>query len=329
MCVYFSHDVDARCDVKCAKLISTLGYKGYGLFWAILELMNMQSDCKLPVDFKLLGWELHAYPKFIERVVREFDLFVFSEDGAWFWSESARRRAEMRKGVGASLKQSTGKRGRPPLRRDGVEYAPDSAVDAPKAGEPVILSPAQETQNRAETEPNSATVEIPPAETIGVPGAAQGDDLDAAEQAFPAERIVQMWNELFGKTPQRYRGSTLDSIAYQNAKQALDEGFELHLIQKAFRAAKADSFSWLLRDALKPDNLQRLLTKDYKRATQPQSGQSTYRYDEDEDDDQREDGGSYYGAVDYRALDAAKRVAERAARGLTAYGAPIDGKDEQ
>ena len=34
---YFSHDYNARNDIKIKKLIAKHGYLGYGIFWAIIE----------------------------------------------------------------------------------------------------------------------------------------------------------------------------------------------------------------------------------------------------------------------------------------------------
>lgn len=41
---YFSHDADARNDVKCLALRQKHGYEGYGIFWAIIEVLRVQPN---------------------------------------------------------------------------------------------------------------------------------------------------------------------------------------------------------------------------------------------------------------------------------------------
>lgn len=47
---YFSHDADARNDVKCLALRAKHGYEGYGIFWAIIEVLRVQPNYAWDAD---------------------------------------------------------------------------------------------------------------------------------------------------------------------------------------------------------------------------------------------------------------------------------------
>lgn len=86
---YFSHDSNARNDDKILELRSIYGYEGYGLFWAIIEVLRDSTNYKFELKkIKLLQISL-AYPvkklqSFIETCI---NLKLFCKDDEFFWSE--------------------------------------------------------------------------------------------------------------------------------------------------------------------------------------------------------------------------------------------------
>lgn len=44
---YLQHDLNARNDQKIAEMRVQFGYEGYGLYWAVLEVMADSSDCSI------------------------------------------------------------------------------------------------------------------------------------------------------------------------------------------------------------------------------------------------------------------------------------------
>lgn len=58
---YFSHDSNARNDPKILEIRAELGWEGYGLYFALLELMREQEDYRLNIsdDKKLKAFALH------------------------------------------------------------------------------------------------------------------------------------------------------------------------------------------------------------------------------------------------------------------------------
>lgn len=92
---YFSHDANARIDPKILKLRMRYGMEGYGIYFAILEMMFGEPDNALPFNddqFDAISYDLHTdldMGAFIRACI-EFGLFEADETN--FWSPSFRRR---------------------------------------------------------------------------------------------------------------------------------------------------------------------------------------------------------------------------------------------
>ena len=80
---YFNHDSVARLDIRVIKLRSKLGYEGYGLFWAVLELLFTEENKLCVEDYESLAFGLQCDPKILKQVIEDFDLFVV-EDGCFY-----------------------------------------------------------------------------------------------------------------------------------------------------------------------------------------------------------------------------------------------------
>jgi len=97
---YFSHDSNARHDMKIKEMRCVYGGEGYGWYWMLVEIMREQSDYKLKYDgqysAQIYADELGTTPekakRFIDDCINEFGLFT--GDGKHFWSESFLRRME-------------------------------------------------------------------------------------------------------------------------------------------------------------------------------------------------------------------------------------------
>lgn len=328
---YFSHDVNAHRDDKCVKLLHVLGWKGYGIFWGIIERMSERDDCVLAYNPADLAWSLRVTEKFLVRVLTEFDLFVFSEDGKYFWSESARRRLAMRT---TKIKRATKtlnvdaieeysdeetskkRRGRPRKNQDiddsilsenvnktqKVDIKESTVIENEKT-EIIENSDDLRSESTAESTTKAETSEEHQEESTAVENQAvssvpwdesetskqtseqsQNDEktviedcsindeqeLDNVSDSIPVESIIAIWNKIFQGTKQTYHGLYLDAISFHRVKESFSIGFTLEDLEQAFEVAKNDSFSWLLKDVLKSDNIQRLLTKKDKRNEQKQ-----------------------------------------------------------
>ncbi len=85
---YFSHDSNARNDEKILQMRAKYGYEGYGIYWALIEIMRDSSDTKLSiknVNAIAIGINISEKKllKFIESCIKEFSLFVL-KDGKFY-----------------------------------------------------------------------------------------------------------------------------------------------------------------------------------------------------------------------------------------------------
>ena len=105
---YFNHDSSARLDIRVIKLRSELSYEGYGLFWAVLELLFTEEN-KLPVDdYNTIAFGLQCDPNILKRVIEDFDLFSI-EDG-YFYSRRLNKHLEDINSKSLKAKENANKR---------------------------------------------------------------------------------------------------------------------------------------------------------------------------------------------------------------------------
>lgn len=91
---YFSHDSNARNDEKVIELRMDLGWEGYGLYWAIVEMLRDATGYKLKNNAKRLNFELKADEELIHNIINNYELFEI--DGDYFYSDSLMRRMEIK-----------------------------------------------------------------------------------------------------------------------------------------------------------------------------------------------------------------------------------------
>ena len=80
---YFNHDSVARFDIRIIKLRSKLGYEGYGIFWAVLELLFTEENKLCIDDYDSLAFGIQCDATILKQVIEDFDLFVL-EDGCFY-----------------------------------------------------------------------------------------------------------------------------------------------------------------------------------------------------------------------------------------------------
>lgn len=83
---YFSHDSDARNDIKMMKLRRQLGLEGYGLFWCLIEMLRATPDYRLPLSSADdIAYEINISKEKVEAVINGYGLFRIDQDH--FFSE--------------------------------------------------------------------------------------------------------------------------------------------------------------------------------------------------------------------------------------------------
>lgn len=91
---YFSHDSNARNDEKLIRLRIRHKAAGYGVYFMLLEILRDKKDFMCVKDYNIIAFELREDAALIKSVVEDFGLFVFTDDGKYFYSESLMNRME-------------------------------------------------------------------------------------------------------------------------------------------------------------------------------------------------------------------------------------------
>lgn len=96
---YFSHDSNARNDIKIKAMRKTYGLEGYGMYWLIIETLREEVEHKLPIKEYVFdgiatdaGLDAQFIQKYIDDCINKFELF--QSDGEYFWSRSLMERME-------------------------------------------------------------------------------------------------------------------------------------------------------------------------------------------------------------------------------------------
>lgn len=94
---YFSHDSNARNDVKLIQVrMSKLGAAGYGIYWMIIERLREEQDYMSIKDYNAIAFDLRVDASDVKSVIEDFGLFVFTDDGKYFYSKSLNNRMAMK-----------------------------------------------------------------------------------------------------------------------------------------------------------------------------------------------------------------------------------------
>lgn len=107
---YFSHDSNSRNDEKLLAVRMRLGAEGYGVYFMLLERLREESDYMSIKDYNMIAFDLRVDSKTIKSVVEDFGLFVFTDDGKYFYSESFNRRMKL-KDESKQKRSEAGKKG--------------------------------------------------------------------------------------------------------------------------------------------------------------------------------------------------------------------------
>ncbi len=97
---YFSHDSNAHKDPKCSALINDWGYTGYGIYWAIIELLHEQGGKikKFPKLINGLAFQFQVEIKYFKNLLEALlhDYELLKEDANFVWSNRVIRNLEKR-----------------------------------------------------------------------------------------------------------------------------------------------------------------------------------------------------------------------------------------
>lgn len=106
---YFSHDCNARNDVKILKLRRKLGMEGYGIYWALIEMLREEETFTLQIKYiDEIAFSLSVDIDKLKEVINDFELFIIDEES--FYSERLMRSMDKYHEL-KSKKSDAGKKG--------------------------------------------------------------------------------------------------------------------------------------------------------------------------------------------------------------------------
>lgn len=107
---YFSHDSNARNSDKLIPLRAKLGAEGYGVYFMILERLREEPTYMSIKDYNMLAFDLRVDTAIIKAVVEDFGLFVFTDNGKYFYSEGFLKRMKAKDEKSEKTRESARKR---------------------------------------------------------------------------------------------------------------------------------------------------------------------------------------------------------------------------
>lgn len=107
---YFSHDSNARNSSKMLQVRMKLGAIGYAIYFMLLERLRDEDDYMSIKDYNAIAFDLRVDASQIKAVVEDFGLFVFTEDGKYFYSEGFNSRMAI-KDEKSKRRSEAGKKG--------------------------------------------------------------------------------------------------------------------------------------------------------------------------------------------------------------------------
>ena len=151
---YFSHDSNARNSDKLMKVRMKLGAEGYGIFFMLIERLREEEGYKSTIDYDTLAFDLRVEPEKVKQVVENYDLFKFTEDGKYFYSDSFNERMEMmnakRKKRAEAGKKGAEKRWK---NRQNDSNANGKAIAMPKQNDSNAIAMLKQSQCDTNSEP--------------------------------------------------------------------------------------------------------------------------------------------------------------------------------
>lgn len=94
MTEYFSHDYNARNDIKLKRLFMSHGVAGIGIYWCIVEMIYEGGGRIAKEMLPVIAFDLRTDEGIVNSVV--FDFGLFEEEDGFITSESIQRRLGMR-----------------------------------------------------------------------------------------------------------------------------------------------------------------------------------------------------------------------------------------
>lgn len=158
---YFPHDSNARNSDKLIRLRMRHKAAGYGVFFMILERLREEPNYMSVKDYNMIAFDLREDASLIKSVIEDFGLFVFTEDGKYFYSESFKQRMGF-KDEKSRKRSEAGKLGM------AKRWGNNNVITNPQSNDNNVITKTDEIITRKEKERKEK--EIPPISPTGGSG---------------------------------------------------------------------------------------------------------------------------------------------------------------
>lgn len=158
---YFPHDSNARNSDKLIRLRMKHKAAGYGVFFMILERLREEPNYMSVKDYNMIAFDLREDASLIKSVIEDFGLFVFTEDGKYFYSESFKQRMGF-KDEKSRKRSEAGKLGM------AKRWGNNNVITNPQNNDNNVITKTDEIITRKEKERKEK--EIPPLSPTGGSG---------------------------------------------------------------------------------------------------------------------------------------------------------------
>jgi len=107
---WFPHDSNARNSDKLIPLRAKMGAEGYGIYFMILERLREEPTYMSVKDYNMLAFDLRVDAAKIKAVVEGYGLFVFTDDGKYFYSGGFLKRMKSKDEISVKRRAAINKR---------------------------------------------------------------------------------------------------------------------------------------------------------------------------------------------------------------------------
>ena len=232
-----------------ARLRRLYGMRGYGVYCRVVELCLSAPNKRLFYDLDDLVYDIREDKTLIKEIVEAFGLFVI--DGEYIEDIYSRSPEAVEKERQAQIKlnRSLGARKAAATRRAKKEARARAEQEQAQAEPQIVEQPTQNVELEVLDEPVVPFVEDAAPD--------EPDETQTLSKRYDA--AVAEWNKAFARTRRVVTQITPDAITWNYFKQAAAI-YEDADFKDAFEQAKNEQFAWQFRDAVKPSNMQRLLS---------------------------------------------------------------------
>ena len=254
------------------------GMRGFGVYSALVGLIEANPTRRIRYDLPSICWELREEEEYVKKIVEDFDLFII-DDGYLIdafsqtpeikereaQEEKRRRRSEAaKKGAATRKARAQARQNQTPTFL--TQETPQPASEP--VGTTVSVSAAKPQDDGIPWDEYDDGYEggvpmpnyVPPDAYYAKPCATDEREWKTFVERF--DRIRKYWNDLFINSNRPKRAYIYDPTSMM--KEYLKETFAQFTdeeIEKAFKYAAQQDFTWEFRFTIKAKNIRRLLSE--------------------------------------------------------------------